>query len=77
MLGNRVVVRISRDFGQLQAKSSTHEQHEESKRYEDALFQSLHASPNKADERRVKDVYGAGPAIARNDHGLEPTAIFE
>ena len=69
--------RISGDFGQLQAKSPTHEKHEESNGNVDTRYQSLHASPDKADEQRDKDVYRADRAIARNHHGPEPTASFE
>ena len=69
--------RISGDFGQPQAKSLRRKQHEESQSNEDAHYQSLHASPDKADEQRDKDVYGADRAIAQNDHGPEPTASFE
>ena len=66
--------RVSGDLGQLQVKSPTREQHEENKRNEDEPYQSLHASPDKADEQRDKDVYGADRAIARNNYGPEPTA---
>ena len=67
----------SGDFGQLQAKSPTHGKHEESKRNEESRYQSLHASPERADEQRDKDVYETDRAIPRNDHGPEPTASFE
>ena len=66
--------RVTVDLGKLQAKSPTHLQHEESRRNEDEPYQSLHAFPDKADEQRVKDVYGADRAIARNNYGPEPTA---
>ena len=66
--------RVSGDLGQLQAKSPTHEQHEESKRNENEPYQSLHASPDKADEQRDKDVYGSDRAIARNNCDPEHTA---
>ena len=37
-----------------------------------ARYQSVHASPDKADKQKVKDVYGTDRAKARNDHGPEP-----
>ena len=37
-----------------------------------ARYQSVHASPDKADKQKITDVYGTDRAKARNDHGPEP-----